>query len=153
MARPVREPLRRTTNRRQDSTWREGGTGGDSRVQPSRFNFPTGWRVGRQTSWASQGWPRASPGWPIAVPKAFAARGRLLQQVVDWAGESDDWHIAGRWDPETHVGALSLIVPNRSTPQDLGGILDASFEIAVRPGFIAHLHSSALGTFPTALSA
>jgi selenocysteine lyase/cysteine desulfurase len=73
----------------------------------------------------------------------------LLQKVVDWAESSDGWGIAGRWDPQTHVGALSLIVPEALTPQDLGGILDVSFEIAVRPGLhcAPYIHRS-LGTFP-----
>ena len=73
----------------------------------------------------------------------------LLQQVVDWAEKTDGWQIAGRWDPATHVGALSLIVPEGLTPQDLGSILDVSFEIAVRPGLhcAPYIHR-ALGTFP-----
>ena len=51
--------------------------------------------------------------------------------------------------PATHVGALSLVVPDVLTPQDLGSILDTSFEIAVRPGLhcAPYLHRR-LGTFP-----
>jgi selenocysteine lyase/cysteine desulfurase len=73
----------------------------------------------------------------------------LLQRVVDWAEDSDDWRIAGRWDPQTHVGALSLIVPEALTPQELGAILDTSFDIAVRPGLhcAPYIHRT-LGTFP-----
>jgi selenocysteine lyase/cysteine desulfurase len=73
----------------------------------------------------------------------------LLQRVVDWAEQADGWRVAGRWDPATHVGALSLIVPEALTPQDLGAILDSSFNIAVRPGLhcAPYLHR-ALGTFP-----
>jgi selenocysteine lyase/cysteine desulfurase len=73
----------------------------------------------------------------------------LLQRVVDWAHETPGWQIAGRWDPGTHVGALSLVVPDGLTPQDLGSILDVSFEIAVRPGLhcAPYIHR-ALGTFP-----
>jgi selenocysteine lyase/cysteine desulfurase len=73
----------------------------------------------------------------------------LLQRVVDWAEDSDGWKVAGRWDPETHVGALSLIVPQGLTPQDIGAILDTSFDIAVRPGLhcAPYIHR-ALGTFP-----
>jgi selenocysteine lyase/cysteine desulfurase len=73
----------------------------------------------------------------------------LLEQVVEWAEVNEGWSIAGRWEPATHVGALSLIVPDGITPQELGGILDGSFDIAIRPG----LHCSpyvhkAIGTFP-----
>jgi cysteine desulfurase/selenocysteine lyase len=73
----------------------------------------------------------------------------LLQQVVDWAHDSDGWRIAGRWDALTHVGALSLITPEALAPQDLGAILDTSFNIAVRPGLhcAPYIHR-ALGTFP-----
>ncbi|MHC5540798.1 aminotransferase class V-fold PLP-dependent enzyme, partial [Singulisphaera rosea] len=62
---------------------------------------------------------------------------------------AEGWKIAGRWDPATHVGALSLIVPETLTPQDLGSILDTSFTIAVRPGLhcAPYIHR-ALGTFP-----
>jgi selenocysteine lyase/cysteine desulfurase len=40
-------------------------------------------------------------------------------------------------------------VPESLTPQDLGSILDTSFEIAVRPGLhcAPYIHK-ALGTFP-----
>jgi selenocysteine lyase/cysteine desulfurase len=73
----------------------------------------------------------------------------LLQQVVDWVQGGSDWRIAGRWDPHSHVGALSLIVPPALLPQDLGAILDTSFEIAVRPGLhcAPYIHR-ALSTFP-----
>jgi selenocysteine lyase/cysteine desulfurase len=68
---------------------------------------------------------------------------------VDWVQETPGWQIAGRWDPGAHVGALSLVVPDGLTPQDLGSILDVSFEIAVRPGLhcAPYIHR-ALGTFP-----
>ena len=73
----------------------------------------------------------------------------LLEQVVDWAERTEAWRIAGRWDPATHVGALSLVVPEGLTPQDLGSILDVSFEIAVRPGLhcAPYIHR-ALHSFP-----
>ena len=68
---------------------------------------------------------------------------------MDWAEDSDGWQVAGRWDPETHVGALSLIVPEPLAPQDVAAILDTSFDIAVRPGLhcAPYIHR-ATGTFP-----
>ncbi len=76
----------------------------------------------------------------------------LLQLVVDWVeGSPDGWRIAGRWDPATHVGALSLIVPDPLVfhPQDLAASLDSSFEIAIRPGLhCAPYCHQRLGTFP-----
>jgi selenocysteine lyase/cysteine desulfurase len=78
----------------------------------------------------------------------------LLQRVVDWVEGprgADGWKIAGRWDPATHVGALSLITPNldEAHPQILAEILDTSFEIAVRPGLHCspYIHKR-IGTFP-----
>ncbi len=41
----------------------------------------------------------------------------LLQQVVDWAAAAGEWQVAGRWDPASHVGALSLVVPTGVAPR------------------------------------
>ena len=85
--------------------------------------------------WAQPDWPPASAGSWNKVPRNLRTHEvGLLQQVVDWVEHSEGWQIAGRWDPAAHVGALSLIVPDGLTPQDLGSILDVSFDIAVRPG-------------------
>ena len=66
-------------------------------------------------------------------------------------GQADGWKVAGRWEPATHVGALSLIVPDATIfhPQDLAASLDTSFDIAVRPGLhcAPYIHRN-LGTFP-----
>jgi cysteine desulfurase/selenocysteine lyase len=133
--------------------WREGGTGGDSKheVQPDELPYrleggtPNALGIAGLAAglaWVSERGVEANRRHEIAH----------LQRVVDWVeGNADGWKIAGRWDPETHVGALSLISPdlNDYHPQDLADALDSSFEIAVRPG----LHCSpyihrALGTFP-----
>jgi cysteine desulfurase family protein len=130
--------------------WREGGTGGDSssETQPTLYPFfleggtpnvlgVAGLLAGLR--WVSQRGPDSLREHEVA----------LLQQIVDWVEKADEWKIAGRWDPATHVGALSLIVPDSLTPQDLGSILDVSFDIAVRPGLhcAPYIHR-ALGTFP-----
>ena len=131
-------------------SWREGGTGGDSssETQPQQLPY-----------FLEGGTPNVLGVAGLAAGLAWVAErgvevGRkhevdLLQKVVDWADATEGWSFAGRWEPETHVGALSLIVPDGLTPQDLGAILDGSFDIAVRPG----LHCSpyvhkAIGTFP-----
>jgi cysteine desulfurase / selenocysteine lyase len=130
--------------------WREGGTGGDSSgaTQPTQLPYLL-----------EGGTPNVLGVAGLAAGIAWVAeRGpsnlrkhavELLPHVVDWAEDSGCWRIAGRWDPETHVGALSLIVPKPLTPQDVGGILDASFEIAVRPGLhcAPYIHR-AQGSFP-----
>ena len=85
------------------------------RARLSRRRFLIFSKGARPTCWESPDWPRGSPGSPSAGPTACGGtRSSLLQQVVDWARDSDGWTIAGRWDPATHVGALSLITPARA---------------------------------------
>jgi cysteine desulfurase / selenocysteine lyase len=130
--------------------WREGGTGGDSSsaTQPTLLPYLL-----------EGGTPNVLGVAGLAAGIAWVAdRGPdnvrehevgLLQQVVDWVQASGSWRLAGRWEPQTHVGALSLIAPDSLAPQDLGAILDTSFDIAVRPGLhcAPYIHR-ALGTFP-----
>jgi cysteine desulfurase/selenocysteine lyase len=141
--------------RAQLSFWREGGTGGDSKhpTQPEELPFAL-----------EGGTPNALGIAGLAAGVAWVAeRGpdanrrhevELLQKVVDWVqgqGTADGWKLAGRWDPATHVGALSLITPNldEAHPQVLAEILDTSFNIAVRPGLhcAPYVHRR-IGTFP-----
>jgi cysteine desulfurase family protein len=130
--------------------WREGGTGGDSssETQPPQLPY-----------FLEGGTPNVLGVAGLAAGLAWVAErgvevGRrhevnLLQKVVNWTEATEGWGYAGRWEPETHVGALSLIVPEGLTPQDLGAILDGSFDVAVRPGLhcAPYIHK-AMGTFP-----
>jgi cysteine desulfurase family protein len=130
--------------------WREGGTGGDSSSPMQPTALPYALEGGTPNVLGVAGLA-AGVAW-IAERGPDALRRhevRLLQQVVDWAQEAEGWRIAGRWDPETHVGALSLIVPDSLPPQDIAAILDTSFDIAVRPGLhcAPYIHRR-LGTFP-----
>jgi selenocysteine lyase/cysteine desulfurase len=130
--------------------WREGGTGGDSSSPTQPIELPNLLEGGTPNVLGAAG---------LAAGVAWVSeRGpdqlrehevNLLTEVVDWAEAADGWRIAGRWDPESHVGALSLILPQSVTPQDVGAILDSSFDIAVRPGLhcAPYIHR-ALGTFP-----
>jgi cysteine desulfurase / selenocysteine lyase len=115
--------------------WREGGTGGDSSspTQPTALPYAleggtpnvlgvAGLAAG--VAWVAERGPESLRRHEVA----------LLQRVVDWAHDAEGWRIAGRWQPEAHVGALSLIPPEGLAPQDIGAILDTSFDIAVRPG-------------------
>jgi cysteine desulfurase family protein len=130
--------------------WREGGTGGDSSspVQPADLPYllegGTPNVLGAAGLAAGIAWVKDQGPDRLRVHEVT-----LLQQVVDWATASGEWQVAGRWDAANHVGALSLIVPHGLSPQDLGAILDGSFEIAVRPGLhcAPYIHR-ALGTFP-----
>jgi cysteine desulfurase family protein len=130
--------------------WREGGTGGDSssETQPRQLPF---WLEGGTPNVLGASGLAAGIAW---VEEQGCDRLRqhevsLLQQVVDWVEKQDAWRIAGRWEPATHVGALSLIPPPALGPQEIGSILDVSFDIAVRPGLhcAPYIHK-ALGTHP-----
>ena len=133
--------------------WREGGTGGDSKteVQPDLMPY-----------FLEGGTPNVLGVAGLAAGVAWVAeRGPetnrrhevdLLQRVVDWVGgSSEGWRVAGRWDAATHVGALSLIVPDPLLfhPQEIAASLDTSFEIAIRTGLhCAPYCHRRLGTFP-----
>jgi cysteine desulfurase family protein len=130
--------------------WREGGTGGDSSSETQPTILPYFLEGGTPNVLGVAGL-LAGVEWvaergPDALRKHEVG---LLQKVVDWAGASDAWRIAGRWDPSAHVGALSLFVPESLTPQDLASILDVTFDVAVRPGLhcAPYIHRN-LGSFP-----
>jgi selenocysteine lyase/cysteine desulfurase len=136
--------------RAHPNPWREGGTGGDSSSETQPQQLPYFLEGGTPNVLGIAGLA-AGIAW-VAERGVETARKHevdLLQKVVDWAGSNEGWSIAGRWEPATHVGALSLIVPDGISPQELGGILDGSFDIAVRPGLHCspYVHKS-LGTFP-----
>jgi cysteine desulfurase family protein len=130
--------------------WREGGTGGDSSSETQPLLMPYLLEGGTPNVLGAAGLAEGIS-WVAqqGTEKLRAHEVRLLQQVVDWVEHAGGWQVAGRWDPATHVGALSLVVPDGLTPQDLGSILDVSFEIAIRPGLhcAPYIHR-ALGTFP-----
>jgi cysteine desulfurase family protein len=130
--------------------WREGGTGGDSSSETQPQLYPYFLEGGTPNVLGVAGLA-AGVAWVIEQGPDHLRRHevKLLQRVVDWVESADGWQVAGRWDPARHVGALSLRVPGPLTPQDLGAILDTSFEIAVRPGLhcAPYIHR-ALGTFP-----
>jgi cysteine desulfurase/selenocysteine lyase len=135
--------------------WREGGTGGDSKSEVQPEEMPHVLEGGTPNALGIAG---LAAGVQWVAERGVDANRRhevdLLQRVVDWVestGRGDGWKIAGRWDPETHVGALSLVTPNLDElhPQNLADMLDTSFAIAVRPGLhcAPYIHR-ATGTFP-----
>ncbi len=130
--------------------WREGGTGGDSSSPTQPLDLPYRLEGGTPNVLGAAGLAAGIAWVQDRGPDRLRAHEiGLLQHVVDWVLASGDWQVAGRWDPESHVGALSLVVPPSFVPHDLGAILDTSFDIAVRPGLhcAPYIHR-ALGTFP-----
>jgi cysteine desulfurase family protein len=136
--------------RARPNAWREGGTGGDSSSETQPAQLPYFLEGGTPNVLGVAGLA-AGVAWVTQQGPDNLRRHEvgLLQRVVDWVEGTEGWSIAGRWDPDTHTGALSLVVPEPLTPQELGSILDTSFEIAVRPGLhcAPYIHR-ALGTFP-----
>ncbi|MBV8384744.1 MAG: aminotransferase class V-fold PLP-dependent enzyme [Planctomycetaceae bacterium] len=130
--------------------WREGGTGGDSSSETQPVLLPYLLEGGTPNVLGAAGLS-AGITWvnERGSESLRAHEVGLLTKVVEWAEHSNGWRIAGRWDPATHVGALSLVPPPGLSPQDLGSILDVSFDIAVRPGLhcAPYIHR-AIGTFP-----
>jgi cysteine desulfurase / selenocysteine lyase len=130
--------------------WREGGTGGDSSSPTQPSILPYAFEGGTPNVLGVAGLA-AGIAWVAGRGPEALRRHEvdLLQRAVDWASEAEGWEIAGRWEPETHVGALSLIAPESLAPQDIGAILDTSFDIAVRPGLhcAPYIHRR-LGTYP-----
>ncbi|MCA1686208.1 MAG: aminotransferase class V-fold PLP-dependent enzyme [Planctomycetia bacterium] len=133
--------------------WREGGTGGDSKTEVQPETMPYFLEGGTPNvlgiaglaagvAWVSERGPETNRRHEVD----------LLQRVVDWVeGSTDGWRVAGRWEPATHVGALSLIVPDPLLfhPQELAASLDTSFGVAIRPGLhCAPYCHRRLGTFP-----
>ncbi len=133
--------------------WREGGTGGDSSSETQPTIRPYFLEAGTPNvlgfAGLSAGIAWVAERGPDALRRHEVA---LLQQVVDWAGRNDAWRVAGRWEPETHAGALSLFTPDGLSPQDLAAVLDVTFDIAVRPGLhcAPYIHRN-LGSFPEGL--
>lgn len=130
--------------------WREGGTGGDSASETQPEIYPYFLEGGTPNVLGVAGLA-AGLNWvkEQGVDKLRQHEVDLLAKVVAWAEATEGWSIAGKWDPATHVGALSLIVPEPLTPQELGGILDTSMGIAIRPGLHCspYIHKR-IGTFP-----
>ena len=130
--------------------WREGGTGGDSSSETQPEALPFVLEGGTPNVLGIAGW-LAGIRWVVERGPEALRRHEvgLLTRVVEWAEKAEGWRVAGRWDADRHVGALSLIVPDGLTPQDLGSILDTSFAVAVRPGLhcAPYIHRR-LGTFP-----
>ena len=129
--------------------WREGDTGGESKgdVHPSelpyRLEGGTPNVLGIAGLAAGIGWIEEQG--PENLRRRIVG---LLEPIVAWAEGQPGWTVAGRWEPSTHAGVLSLI-PGGRPPREIVEALDRRFGIAARAG----LHDApaihhAMGTFP-----
>jgi cysteine desulfurase family protein len=136
-------------SRAQVRTWREGGTGGDSKqpIQPSEF--PHVLEGGTPNVLGVVGL--------IEGVRFIRQRGQveiirheldLIEQLARWADDSGLCRVAGAFHRESHVGTLSLVNHDWQT-QEVAMALDEAFQICVRPGLhCAPYAHQEIGTFP-----
>ena len=136
--------------------WREGGTGGDSSSETQPAVYPYFLEGGTPNVLGVAGLA-AGIAWVAERGPETLRRHEvdLLQRVVDWADAADGWQVAGRWDPATHVGALSLKVPEPAGSP--GPRLDPRHQLRdrrpSRPALLPRISTARSGRSPTARSA
>ena len=146
-------PVRSTPARAPTASFAPGAKGAPAATRRARLSRPSFLifsKGARPTSWESPAWPRGSPGSPSAGRTACGGTRSSCSSTsstglkIPTAGRSP---AAGTRRP-TSAHSRS-ITPEGLAPQDLGAILDTSFDIAVRPGLhcAPYIHR-ALGTFP-----
>ncbi len=129
--------------------FREGGTGGDSSSPTMPKLFPYLLEGGTPNTVGIAGLGAAVEYVIAHGPEKTLAKERgMVQKVIDAVSGNDKFRVYGPKTAENRVGTLSLTLEGYS-PQEAGGILDESFNIAVRPG----LHCSpyahkAIGSYP-----
>jgi cysteine desulfurase family protein len=129
--------------------FREGGTGGDSSSPVMPKMFPYLLEGGTPNTVGVAGLGAAVEYVAAHGPEKTLAHERgMVQQVIDALAGNAKFHIYGPRTAENRVGTLSLTI-NGYTPQEAGGVLDETFNIAVRPGLHCSPYShKALGTYP-----
>lgn len=131
------------------NAFREGGTGGDSSspTQPKLFPYFLEGGTPNTVGIAGLG---AAVEYVIAhdSAKTLAQERAMVQAVIDVVIANPKFTLYGPKTAGNRVGTVSFNIAGY-TPQEAGGVLDESFNIAVRPG----LHCSpyahkGIGTFP-----
>jgi cysteine desulfurase/selenocysteine lyase len=132
--------------------FREGGTGGDSSSPTMPRQFPYFLEGGTPNTVGLAGLGAGVKYVTEHNPEGTLVHEQAhLQQIIDALSANPKVTLYGPTGPnsaKTRVGALSFNVEGYS-PQEVGGILDESFSIAIRPG----LHCSPyahkqIGSFP-----
>jgi selenocysteine lyase/cysteine desulfurase len=129
--------------------WREGGTGGDSRLPHQPGELPHRLEGGTPNTMGIAGLLAGVRFLNSAgAGKALEHEREILKHVIGELEGDARFTIHATKDLARKVGALSLTVKNRD-PLEVAGVLDQAFSIAARPGLhcapYAHKH---LGTFP-----
>jgi cysteine desulfurase / selenocysteine lyase len=129
--------------------WREGGTGGDSsnEVQPSEYPYflegGTPNVLGVAGLSAGVKWVQEQ-----GLEKIHRGEADLIEYLWRKLDEIGGYQVFGHRDHAKRVGTLSFH-SDALPATELGGILDHSFDIAIRPGLhcAPYIHKS-IGTFP-----
>jgi cysteine desulfurase family protein len=135
--------------RAQVRAWREGGTGGDSSSETQPREFPHFLEGGTPNVLGVAGLAAGLKYVQEQGPDCLREHEvKLVERLWRRLDELDGYEVFGHRDPAHRVGTLSF--RSAALPaQELGGILDQAFEIAVRPGLhcAPYIHR-ALGTAP-----
>lgn len=132
--------------------WREGGTGGDSLTPTQPTDFPHFLEGGTPNVLGVVG---LVAGLNYVEERGLDAIRRHEVELCDRLrlalAETPGFEVFGHGDPARRVGAVSFRCEMIPAP-DLSGILDSSFDIAVRAGLhcAPYIHK-ALGTAPDGL--
>lgn len=128
--------------------WREGGTGGDSSSETQPREYPYFLEGGTPNVLGVAG---LAAGIKFVTERGLSKihqhEVELTERLWKRLDEIGGYEVFGHRDMSKRVGTLSL--RGDIPAQDIGSILDSSFEVAIRPG----LHCSpyihrAIGTFP-----
>jgi selenocysteine lyase/cysteine desulfurase len=138
-----------TLNIADFAPFREGGTGGDSSNPTMPKEFPFFLEGGTPNTVGIAGLGAAAE-YVIAHDPAqtLAHEQAMVQKIIDAVLANPKFKLYGPKSASGRVGTVSFNLAGY-TPQEAGGVLDESFQIAVRPG----LHCSpyahrGIGTFP-----
>jgi cysteine desulfurase family protein len=132
--------------------WREGGTGGDSSNETQPREYPYFLEGGTPNVLGVAG---LSAGIRYVQERGqeaiHAHEAQLLERLWHRLEQLPGYQVFGPRDPARRVGTLSFRSENLPAAE-VGGILDQSFNIAIRPGLhcAPYIHR-ALGTFPDGL--
>jgi cysteine desulfurase / selenocysteine lyase len=132
--------------RAEPRPWREGGTGGDSTSPTQPREYPHALEAGTPNAVGLAGLNAAFDA--LAPADTLAHEQQLLGRLLQGLQALDGVRVMGDTAAARRVGTLSFTV-SWMRPEELGAILDESFDIAVRAGLhCAPRAHQALGTFP-----